>query len=78
MLGLKQSELAAKAGISKTGLINIESGNSDPKVSTLVAIKKALESAGVEFTNGDQPGVRLKEGMRTEAFEARPAYTRRR
>jgi predicted transcriptional regulator len=62
MLGLKQSELAAKAGISKTGLINIESGNSDPKVSTLVAIKKALESAGVEFTNGEQPGVRLKKG----------------
>ena len=28
--------------------------------STLDAIRAALESAGVEFTNGDQPGVRLK------------------
>jgi DNA-binding XRE family transcriptional regulator len=51
----------AKAGISKTGLINIENGSSDPKASTLVAITKAVEAAGVEFTNGDQPGVRLRK-----------------
>jgi hypothetical protein len=24
-----------------------------------LAVRRALESAGVEFTNGDQPGVRL-------------------
>jgi transcriptional regulator with XRE-family HTH domain len=27
---------------------------------TLVSLKRALEKAGVEFTNGDQPGVRLR------------------
>jgi len=27
---------------------------------TVDAIRHALEAAGVEFTNGDQPGVRLK------------------
>jgi hypothetical protein len=26
-----------------------------------LAVRHALESAGVEFTNGDQPGVRLNE-----------------
>jgi hypothetical protein len=26
------------------------------------AIRRALESAGVEFTNGDEPGVRLRKG----------------
>jgi transcriptional regulator with XRE-family HTH domain len=60
MLGLTQADLAAKAGISKTALIAIETGTSDPKASTLSAIQKALEAAGVEFTNGEQPGVRLK------------------
>jgi predicted transcriptional regulator len=60
MLGLTQADLAAKADISKTALISIETSMSDPKASTLSAIQKALEAAGVEFTNGNQPGVRLK------------------
>jgi predicted transcriptional regulator len=38
----------------------VERGASDPKVSTLTAIQKVLEEAGVEFTNGSQPGVRMK------------------
>jgi DNA-binding XRE family transcriptional regulator len=64
MLGMKQAELAAKAGISKTGLINIENGTSDPKASTLTAITKALEAAGVVFVaeNGQGAGVRLRKG----------------
>jgi predicted transcriptional regulator len=61
MLGLTQSDLAAKAGISKTALISIETSTSDPKASTLSAIQKALEAAGIEFTNGDQPGVRMRK-----------------
>jgi predicted transcriptional regulator len=61
MLGLTQSDLAAKAGISKTALISIETSTSDPKASTLSAIQKALEAAGIEFTNGEQPGVRLRK-----------------
>ena len=66
MLGLRQTELAAMAGISKTGLINIESGQADPKVSTLEAIRRALESAGVEFIaeNGGGAGVRLRKGAK--------------
>jgi hypothetical protein len=30
-------------------------------LSTVAALRKALEAAGVEFTNGDQPGVRLRK-----------------
>lgn len=60
MLGLTQSDLAAKAGISKTALIAIETAASDPKASTLSAIQRALEAAGVEFTNGNRPGLRMK------------------
>ena len=29
-----------------------------------LAVRRALETAGVEFTNGDQPGVRLPKGGR--------------
>ncbi len=61
MLGLTQAELAERAGISKTGLNNIEGGSSDPKASTLSAIQRVLEEAGVEFTNGAEPGVKLKK-----------------
>jgi hypothetical protein len=28
------------------------------------AVRRALEAAGIEFTNGDQPGVRLKSTAR--------------
>jgi predicted transcriptional regulator len=63
MLGMTQAELAQKAGISTTGLNNIEKGNADPKASTLKAIRSALESAGVLFIdqNGAGPGVRLRD-----------------
>jgi predicted transcriptional regulator len=63
MLGITQAELAKLAGVSTTGLNNIERGDADPKASTLKAIKAALETAGVEFIaeNGGGPGVRLKK-----------------
>jgi hypothetical protein len=38
------------------------------KERTIDALQRALEAAGIEFTNGDQPGVRL-----TKAAAARPA-----
>lgn len=64
MLGLTQADLAKAAGISATALNNIERGSADPKASTLLAIQKALEAAGVIFVaeNGEGPGVRLRKG----------------
>lgn len=63
MLGMTQADLAKLAGISTTGLNNIERGIADPKASTLRAIKTALEEAGVIFVaeNGEGPGVRLRK-----------------
>lgn len=63
MLGLTQAQLAAAAGLSTTALNNIERGAADPKVSTMEAIKRALEEAGIEFIspNGGGHGVRLKK-----------------
>ena len=63
--GLKdwsQSKLAAEARVGESTVRNFEAGRSVPVANNLSAIQKALESAGVEFTNGDQPGVRLRKG----------------
>lgn len=61
LIGWIQSDLAEKAGLSLTGLNNIEGGSADPRTSTLTAIRDALEKAGVEFIpeNGGGAGVRL-------------------
>lgn len=63
MLGLTQAELAKRAGLSTTGLNNIEKGNADPKASTLRAIQSVLEDAGAMFIsqNGNGPGVRMRD-----------------
>jgi transcriptional regulator with XRE-family HTH domain len=51
-------ELAEKAGITANTVTRIENG-ADAKQSTIDKLRRALEAAGVEFTNGNQPGVRL-------------------
>ena len=54
MLGLKQGDLARRAGISVSTLNNIERGvQTDPKISTLRAIQHALEQEGIEFIDSD-------------------------
>jgi hypothetical protein len=35
-----------------------------------LAVRRALESAGVEFTNGDQPGVRLAKAPSARSAES--------
>jgi transcriptional regulator with XRE-family HTH domain len=66
-LGLGVRELAAAAKVSIDTVARFERGD-ELKERTIDALQRALEAAGVEFTNGDQPGVRL-----TRAAAARPA-----
>ena len=61
-LGWGVRDLAAKAGVTANTVTRIENG-ADAKASTLEAIRRALESAGVEFTNGDAPGVKLRKRL---------------
>ncbi len=60
LLGWKQADLAAKAGVSVTALIAIEGGKADPRLSTVNAIRRALEDGGAVFTDGDEPGVKIR------------------
>jgi len=66
-IGWGVRELAEKAGVTANTVTRIENG-ADAKQSTIDALQRALEAAGIEFTNGDQPGVRL-----TKAAAARSA-----
>lgn len=52
LAGLSQAELAAKSGVSRATLNNIESGK-DAKASTLNKIAAALAGLGVEFVETD-------------------------
>jgi hypothetical protein len=52
-------ELAAMAKVATGTITRLEAGE-ELKPRTLEAIQAAFEKAGVEFTNGDAPGVRLK------------------
>jgi transcriptional regulator with XRE-family HTH domain len=51
-------ELAERAGVTANTVTRIENG-SDAKQSTMDALQRALEAGGVEFTNGERPGVRM-------------------
>jgi transcriptional regulator with XRE-family HTH domain len=66
-LGMGVRELAAAAKVSTDTVARFERGD-ELKERTIDALQRALEAAGIEFTNGDQPGVRL-----TKAAAARSA-----
>jgi transcriptional regulator with XRE-family HTH domain len=72
-LGLGVRELAAAAKVSIDTIARFERGD-ELKERTIDALQRALEAAGVEFTNGDQPGVRLTKAAAAQSTEpARPS-----
>jgi transcriptional regulator with XRE-family HTH domain len=64
-LGLGIRELARAAKVSIDTITRFERGDL-LKERTIEAIQRALEAAGVEFINGDQPGVRLTSAAATQ------------
>jgi transcriptional regulator with XRE-family HTH domain len=64
-----QQELADAAGISIATIRLFEAEKGDQRRSTLKLIRQALEAEGVEFTNGDQPGVRLAKARPTKSSQ---------
>ncbi len=58
-LRLGVRDLAALAKVAADTISRLEAG-SELKPRTIEAIQRALEKAGVEVTNGNKPGVRVK------------------
>jgi predicted transcriptional regulator len=60
LLGWSQQQLSDKAIVSLNAVTRLEAGKVDSRVSTVVAIQKALTKAGIEFLPSDAKG----EGVR--------------
>jgi transcriptional regulator with XRE-family HTH domain len=71
LLRWEQRDLASASSVSLPTIKRLESkhGVMAAHTSTVAALKKALELAGVEFIdeNGGGPGVRLRKGHRNKA-----------
>ena len=67
-LGLGVRELAAVAKVSVDTVARFERGD-ELKERTVDALQRALEAAGIEFTNGEQPGVRLAKAAAARSAE---------
>ena len=63
LLGLSQSKLAYRSGLGETGVLEFERGVRRLSARSISSLRAFLESAGVEFTNGGQPGVRMKASI---------------
>jgi transcriptional regulator with XRE-family HTH domain len=57
-------DLAKATRLHRNTINNIEVGRYAGDPESLRIIEKILTRAGVEFTNGDQPGVRLRKAVR--------------
>jgi len=65
LLDWSQAELADKAAVGIVTVRQFEAGAHAPRRATLDVIRRAFESAGVEFIdqNGGGPGLRLKKRL---------------
>ena len=68
LLGWSQQELAEKAHVGVVTVHQLEAAGSRPRQATLEVIRRAFESAGVEFIdeNGGGPGLRLRKPQRAK------------
>jgi transcriptional regulator with XRE-family HTH domain len=61
LLNWTQDDLARAAEIGVATVRNFENEKSTPQRSSLKLIQQAFEAVGIQFTNGDGPGVRLRK-----------------
>lgn len=66
LLGWYQEDLVRESEVSSKTIFNIENEKSGTQPRTLKAIFEAFDKAGVEFTNGDETGVKLKKSDQGE------------
>jgi transcriptional regulator with XRE-family HTH domain len=84
LLRWEQRQLAEASSVSLPTVKRLEAkaGSLAGHASTVAALVSALEAAGIEFTNGERPGVRLAaataaEITRKNAAKARSTMARR-
>jgi len=68
LLDWSQGRLATESRTSTKTIADLERGKRTPYARTIADIQRALEAAGVEFTNGKRPGVRLRSAAADKAI----------
>jgi hypothetical protein len=61
LLGWSRSDLGGHSGVSTTTIGKYETENIRASVLDLSVVRRALEAAGIEFTNGGEPAVKLSK-----------------
>ena len=61
LLGLSQLDLALDASTNPETIVVLEKETRPVRRTTRLKVRATLESAGVEFTDGVVPGVRLRD-----------------
>lgn len=71
LLGITQPELASAAKLGLSTVVDFEKSRRSVSTQAVLAIRKALEHAGVEFIdeNGGGPGVRLCKTQRAKRLK---------
>jgi len=64
LLNWSQMSVAEAAELDVQVITDFEADRRKPNPEELVQIERALEAAGVEFTNGGEPGVKLKRKVK--------------
>lgn len=64
LIGMDQSDLAERAGVNVNTIRNMEASGIGPiagRAQNVHLVQAALETAGIEFLNHGQPGVRVRK-----------------
>jgi transcriptional regulator with XRE-family HTH domain len=65
LLGWSQGDLARSSGVSEKSIADFERQARVPYERTVRDLMTAFETAGIEFTNGDAPGLKMKSETTT-------------
>lgn len=68
LAGLDQSAVAQMAGVNVNTVRNMEAAGAGPisgRAQNVQAVQRAMETAGIDFLNHGQPGVRLRKDENT-------------
>jgi transcriptional regulator with XRE-family HTH domain len=60
MLAWSQTQLARRAGLGLSTVLDFERGNREVSVESIAKMRRAMEAAGIRFLGGEEPGVRLR------------------
>jgi transcriptional regulator with XRE-family HTH domain len=59
LLGWRQIDLAKAAGLGQSTAANFERSKPVVAAESITKMRRALEDAGIEFTDGRRPGMRM-------------------